>query len=94
MKRRQFIEKIFGAVIGLVSIPIALKNEMKIGKWHHFVYQRVGDVEEIYLDGKKVTSIVVNENYEILKYRREQVGVIVDEEFWFRKTDNAKSLKT
>ena len=62
-----------------------------VGKWHHFVYHRVGNVEKVYIDGEVDEIMTVFdissslENCEIKNYHRNQVGVIVEEEFWFRR---------
>jgi hypothetical protein len=61
------------------------------GKWHHFIYTRVGDKEEMYLDGKKVTSIVFDEGYDIKNFCITVVGDVSQEEFWFRRK-NANSI--
>ena len=61
-----------------------------LAQWHHFVYHRVGNVEKVYIDGEVDEIMTVFDissslaNCEIKNYHRNQVGVIVEEEFWFK----------
>jgi len=65
---------------------VELQGDFTLSVWHHFVCNRVGDIEEMYIDGKKVDDIAVSSLIHcILNFRREQVGVLVEEEFWFRR---------
>ncbi len=63
-----------------------IKFEGDFNIWGHFVCNKVGVIEEIFVDDKKVFSFVISSVvYDIKNYRREQIGSIVKEEFWFRK---------
>jgi len=134
MRRRQFVKKIIGFVIGLVSgstvykglphidpkdVPpmpkvkpprlfgtksmslvgvddyievseedVELQGDFTIipNVWHHCVYNRVGSVEEMYIDGKEILPLVIStEDCDIMNFRRTQVNLLVEEEFWFRR---------
>jgi len=82
------LQKVFGK--GSMILDSKSRDDViSDGEWHHFFYNKVGDVEEMYLDGKKMTSVSIDMDCEILQYRREQCGVVVEEEFWFRNRIDA-----
>ncbi len=102
MKRREFLRKlkdagIQGCIGGtcLVGLFKASKvfgktgmilNDKPSGKWHHFVCNKVGDIEIFYMDGKQVTSVILDDDFSIYieKYRKTTVGDRSIEEYWFR----------
>lgn len=72
----------------------------ELSQWHHFVYNRVGSVEEIYVDGKKVSLVFTavlcdvlssDKNCEIKDYyfTINKVGNVVEQKFRFRNKNNA-----
>lgn len=73
-----------------VRLPEDFVKGLKYNHWHHFVYNRVGNLEEVCIDGE-IDEIMVLDDFsdcEIKNYRRVQVGILIEEEFWFRNKDN------
>jgi len=65
---------------------VELQGDFALSVWHHCVYNKVGSVEEMYIDGKEILPLVIStEDCDIMNFRRTQVNLLVEEEFWFRR---------